>query len=228
VYSALKEQGPSQADPLAARNYIRPGVLWWLIDRSGALNLNEARAENRKFEVPEDLEGSQHGAVVLIDEIDKGTEEVTEGLLEVLDTLRFSVPWTGEKVKSEPSADHSRRLTVITSNGAREMPAPFLRRCIVLSMKLPTDAADLGNWLRAREDAHQGGGPYAKEAVDAAIQVIVDHRKSTDSYRAGLAEFLYLLDAARDLAEKVEEQESLVKAFAPSVTTHKAEAALRT
>lgn len=226
IFATLAKERTEERDPLAAANYIRPGVLWWLIDHASALNLNEGRELARRFEAPKGISDSR-GAVVLIDEIDKGTEEVTEGLLEVLDTQSFTVPWTGKKIENHHGFDHSRRLTVVTSNGAREMPAPFLRRCIALSVTLPTDPTQLTNWLLERANAHQGTRTYHTDALNAAAKVIVDHREAAGAYRAGLAEFLYLLDAARDLAERDEEQADLIKAFAPSVTSHKTAAALR-
>jgi MoxR-like ATPase len=226
IYATLATQRTEKIDPLAAANYIRPGVLWWLIDHASALNLNDGREPARRFEAPKGI-SDDRGAVVLIDEIDKGTEEVTEGLLEVLDTQSFTVPWTGKKIQNLQGADHSRRLTVITSNGAREMPAPFLRRCIALSMTLPTDSDQLTKWLLKRAMAHQGKREYHVDALNAAAKVVVEHRRESGAYQAGLAEFLYLLDAARDLAEHVEEQADLITAFAPSVTSHKTAAALR-
>jgi MoxR-like ATPase len=226
IYATLTKQGAETSDPLAAGNYIRPGVLWWLIDHTSALALNECRKPNRRFEAPKGVEDGR-GAVVLIDEIDKGNDEVSEGLLEVLDTQSFIVPWTGERIHRPPNADQSRRLTIITSNGAREMPAPFLRRCIALSMTLPTDSTKLTEWLIERAKAHQGKRSYQPDALSAAAEVIVEHRREPRAYQAGLAEFLYLLDAASELAEREEEQAALVKAFSTSVTSHKAAAALR-
>jgi MoxR-like ATPase len=226
IYATLAKQRTEEMDPLAAANYIRPGVLWWSIDHTSALKLNDGREPVRRFEAPKGISDGQ-GAVVLIDEIDKGTEEVTEGLLEVLDTRSFTVPWTGQRIQEPENAHPSRRLTVITSNGAREMPAPFLRRCIALSMTLPTEHAQLSEWLIERAKAHQGKRKYQDDAVNAAVKVIVEHRIESGAYKAGLAEFLYLLDAAHDLAESDKEQEHLIKALAPSVTSHKTAAALR-
>ena len=53
-----------------------------------------------------------------------------------------------------------------------------------------------------------------------------EQREEKNNYQAGLAEFLYLIDAAYQLApNNQEEQKNLIEAFAPSVTTNKSAAA---
>lgn len=234
VFAALQEKAPEGADPLDARHYLRPGPLWWLINRTSASNLNNDRQPHRQFEPPAGMDTAAEGAVVLIDEIDKGTEAVTEGLLEVLDTQSFTVPWTGQRVEL-PAKDPKqvratgRNLVLITSNAARDLPAPFLRRCIALHMALPSDHSELIDWLIKRGQAHCGRAQTCSpEAMRQAAQVIAEHRTQTDAYRPGLAEFLYLLDAVTALAPgDKKQQEALVKDFAPSVTGHKAQASQR-
>lgn len=231
VFAALQEKAPKDSDPLDARYYLRPGPLWWLIDRASASKLNECRPPHRRFEQPAGLDTAAAGAVVLIDEIDKGTEAVTEGLLEVLDTQSFTVPWTGQQVRPalKQAQTHEPKLVLITSNAARDLPAPFLRRCIALHMVLPIERDRLITWLIERGQAHCGKAQACSpEAMRQAAQVIAEHRTQTDAYRPGLAEFLYLLDAVAALAPgDKKQQEALVKDFAPSVTRHKAQASQR-
>jgi MoxR-like ATPase len=63
--------------------------------------------------------------VLLIDEIDKADLEFPNDLLHELDVMEFTVVETGDSHR----AVH-RPLVVITSNAERELPDPFLRRCI--------------------------------------------------------------------------------------------------
>jgi MoxR-like ATPase len=73
-------------------------------------------------------------SVVLLDEMDKADPDVPNSLLVALGSLEFEVEETGEQV-------HARReeppLVVITTNNERELPKPFLRRCVLLSLAPP-------------------------------------------------------------------------------------------
>lgn len=231
IYKELKDffKDNTKTDPLDNNNYLTPGPLWWLINPESANKLNENRLDNRKFE---DKYNGQYtkGSVVLIDEIDKGSQEVAEGLLEVLDSFSFTVPLIGQKIETN-STDQinklkTRRLVIVTSNRSSALPAPFLRRCIVLNLELPKHEA-LKTWLLERGKAHQGNDTSCtEEAMQRAADLIIVQREDKNNYQAGLAEFLYLIDAVYQLApNNQEEQIKLIEAFAPSVTTNKSAAA---
>ncbi|MDA8233553.1 MAG: MoxR family ATPase [Clostridia bacterium] len=70
--------------------------------------------------------------VLLIDEIDKADLEFPNDLLWELDVMNFHIPETGETV----SAVH-RPIVIITSNAEKELPDPFLRRCIFHYIAFP-------------------------------------------------------------------------------------------
>lgn len=218
-------------DPLDAGNYLRPGALWWLINPQSALSLNGSRPGHRKFTPPPGVIDGQstNGSVVLIDEIDKGNEEVAEGLLEVLDTLRFDVPWTGQRVQVGEGGLPSSSMVILTSNGARDLPAPFLRRCIVLAIELPKDKAALETWLLQRAQAHHSASECSEDAMKHAAALIAADRAVAlrdERYKPGLAEYLYLIDAVAKLAsnQPPTNQMELVTELAPSVTTEKGKA----
>lgn len=71
-------------------------------------------------------------AVLLIDEIDKADRDFPNDLLLELDEGRFVVEETGEKMGSKQDL-----LVVITSNNERELPEPFLRRCVFYHIGFP-------------------------------------------------------------------------------------------
>jgi MoxR-like ATPase len=64
--------------------------------------------------------------VVLIDEVDKAPRDFPNDLLNELDRMSFFVQETGETI---PASRRIRPIVVLTSNGERELPEPFLRRC---------------------------------------------------------------------------------------------------
>lgn len=70
--------------------------------------------------------------VLLIDEVDKADLEFPNDLLHELDVMEFSVIETGDSYR----AAH-RPIVVITSNAEKELPDPFLRRCIFHFIEFP-------------------------------------------------------------------------------------------
>ena len=70
--------------------------------------------------------------VLLIDEIDKADLEFPNDLLWELDVMNFHIPETGETI----AAVH-RPIVIITSNAEKELPDPFLRRCIFHYIAFP-------------------------------------------------------------------------------------------
>ncbi|SNX56407.1 MoxR-like ATPase [Streptomyces sp. TLI_55] len=96
--------------------------------------------------------------VLLIDEIDKGDIDLPGDLLTVLDEGSFDIPELVRMSDDSPqvcvSTDdqsglaritngrvrcHAFPIVVLTSNGEREFPPAFLRRCIRLNLPLPNE-----------------------------------------------------------------------------------------
>ena len=79
------------------------------------------------------LEASQQGPIVLlIDEVDKASDDLNAILLELLEEFSFSSP-EGEKIKGVPE----NILVILTSNGRKELPPEILRRCQRISVPFP-------------------------------------------------------------------------------------------
>ena len=75
---------------------------------------------------------SEQQVVLLIDEIDKADLEFPNDLLHELDVMEFTVTETGDRHR----AVH-RPIVIITSNAEKELPDPFLRRCIFHYIQFP-------------------------------------------------------------------------------------------
>ncbi|MFV8753991.1 AAA family ATPase [Nannocystaceae bacterium ST9] len=214
------EQG-SAADHLAREWFVRPGPLWW------ALNWTEAAKHGAKPRVKVPAPGFdetecnplENGVVLLIDEIDKADSSVPNGLLEVLGQSTFSVPGFPEPVRaSEPAP-----LIVLTTNEDRTLPDAFVRRCVVLHLRLPDwrrwpdefGERSLAEWLAARGRAHF---PELDEQVLqlAAKQVQRDREfvQSAGFCAPGLAEYINLLEAAIDVGGGVEGAMARIEAVA--------------
>lgn len=122
-------------------DYIDPGVLWWSLAPESAHTRGGLLRPRHRHD-PLDRFYRQHltkGAVVLIDEIDKADPDVPNSLLVPLGSQEFTVAETGTPVRREPDAGTP--LIVITTNGERELPQAFLRRCVTFTLPGPTRAS---------------------------------------------------------------------------------------
>lgn len=198
------------AEKLKLERFVQPGVLWWASNWAHA----EKHVQDHKVHnaaAPAQPEGwtEDKGCVVLIDEIDKATADVPNNLLDVLDTGCITLP-TGEHVERVECQD-SQPLIIITSNGDRDLPAPFLRRCYVLHLDFPKD--DDEAWLMARARAHFSTEDLCGEVLQkAANQILVDRASASHAdYKPGVSEYLDLLYAVKDLANTQDEQVSKLK-----------------
>jgi len=71
--------------------------------------------------------------VVLIDEIDKAPRDFPNDLLDVTDKMEFFIP----DLRPEPFKGKHRPIVIITSNNERQLPDPFLRRCVFHYIEFP-------------------------------------------------------------------------------------------
>lgn len=126
---------------------------------------------------------SRHLRVVLIDEIDKAPRDLPNDLLRELDQGHFEIPEipaeaeppTGVEVVVEvddPATfrNQMRRprpeqkpLVIITSNVERQLPDPFLRRCVFFHIPFPA-TAEIKAILRARFD--DASEPFIDRVID--------------------------------------------------------------
>jgi MoxR-like ATPase len=185
---------------LTIDRFVQPGALWWAFDWPGA----KRQADKAGGAVAARAYGvgsagddcPDNGVVVLIDEIDKAEASVPNGLLEALAGGAFSPPGCAAVVRGTP-----RPLVVIATNEERPMPDAFLRRCLVLHLRLPEPHDEVVAHLlrRSRGLLNLVDAPVQREvagliAGDRAAQL------RTARVRVGLAEHLDLLRALAELA----------------------------
>jgi len=190
---------PSDLTPqerLDPRRYLIPGPLWWVFDWQSAQDqiTRHSLCQSNPPAIP-DAWQPQQGSVLLIDEIDKAEADLPNSLLETLGNGAFPVPWLDHPVGLRPSCPPP--LVVITTNEERELPSAFLRRCMVLKLQLPADAAELTDLLVKR------GGEHFGNACTQAVRTLVAEQLAKDRSRArdlgrpapGQAEYLDILRA---------------------------------
>ncbi|WP_020504083.1 AAA family ATPase [Lamprocystis purpurea] len=181
---------------LDPRRFLIPGPLWWVFNWASA-QAQIADFSLCKVKSPATPAGwtPDQGAVLLIDEIDKAEADLPNSLLETLGNGAFPVPWLDEPVGLCPEVPTP--LVVITTNEERELPAAFLRRCMVLKLELPTTTDALIACLVKRGGEHYG--THCTEAVRTLVarQLAEDRARARDLGRPapGQAEYLDLLRA---------------------------------
>ena len=231
---------------LGAERFVRPQVLWWAFDWRGAriqakkwcraegcAELEEdecCKSCGEPAHPPQGIEPGQwlpgKGCVVLVDEIDKADSDMPNGLLESFGNNGFQVPCARTFVRRQK--EHVAPLLMITTNEERELPVAFLRRCIVLHMKLPESDSELTDFLVGRGRDHCSQWIQDKAVYDeAAKQLLRDRRAAREAHSPvlpGPAEYLDLLyavgrlhpgnadkqkDALKDLSEFVFRKDSM-------------------
>ncbi|MGZ0170987.1 MAG: AAA family ATPase [Planctomycetales bacterium] len=189
------------------RRFVTPGPLWWGFNEADAEKQAKLLRDGLKIEdAEENLEAVEtpSGSVVLIDEIDKADTDVPNGLLEALGSGEFTPPGCATVQAQQPVP-----LVLVTSNEERLLPDAFVRRCLVLHLSLPTKESELIDHLIVRGRAHFQktddnddtfkGPPIADEQLQLAAEMLAEDRAASIPPLPGLAEYLDLLRAARDL-----------------------------
>lgn len=200
IYAAAGEKDIHSK--LAQQHYIKPGPLWWALDPISAEAQNHREDGSEKGPDPRLMPTgfAQKGNVVLIDEIDKADIDLPNGLLELLGNQSFSTPFGG----TVESCFEHQPLVIITTNEDRELPAAFVRRCLVLTMALPAteDEAAFDAALRQYAQAHYPGSVQEPEdkqetsIADQAARLLREERLAAEKAQLpapGPAEYLDLL-----------------------------------
>ncbi|MGW3950421.1 AAA family ATPase [Streptomyces sp. NPDC004752] len=170
-FDALKRLNDAQAQTLSEDigTYYSRGPLWLAFADSGPQR-----------------------TVVLIDEIDKADPDLPNSLLGPLGSLSFPKPWDdGSHVTV---AEEHAPLVVITTNDERELPRPFLRRCIVFELGSPSKE----HLLRVAEK--HLGTHYDEELAERIADHLIELRSSPfDAAGPSTAEYLDALKASHQL-----------------------------
>ncbi len=167
-------QAQSVASDISPSRYVTPGILWWAFNRDDALKFISKRnvsSENRnvslgyKAEPFAVINGQRDPlrSVVLIDEIDKAEPELPNDLLEVLGLNRFVVDELDRSIERKvPDQDpnpgspnhYGSALIIITTNQERDLPAAFIRRCVVHTIEEPQGEDEQIKRLEEIADLH--------------------------------------------------------------------------
>jgi len=176
--------------------------------------------------------------VLLIDEIDKGDIDLPNDLLHVLELGEFEIPELVRQARRERQSVvvatydqfldrkertveiqggivhcHAFPVVVMTSNGEREFPPAFLRRCIRHEMRYPADEKDFEQKLARIVRTHLEPKEDAVAKADALIAEFVKKATRTDLATDQLLNAVYLATRGIDL-----EKEKLLDSVLRSLT----------
>lgn len=196
--------------------YLNPGIFWWAFDsetaRRRGMTPTEAAANGAELPYPgvERVadQPDDKGTVLLIDEIDKAEPDLPNDLLEPLDRRRFSLPdgfraeLPGGRCSETIEAPTGLKLlTVITTNGERELPQAFLRRCVRLELKLPKEDDARVAWLCTIALHHFPDLRHHENQIEAIARRLIHFQKRAGELQRRLPGTAELLDAVRACQE---------------------------
>jgi MoxR-like ATPase len=199
-------QDPATRGELHSTRFYEPGPLWWALDWATAAQARALREHQPTLSAVQEQVQQPAGHVVLIDEIDKADADLPNSLLEVFGERRLTLPCAPHRLRF-PGPQGVPPLIVLTTNEDRELPAPFLRRCVVLSLEVRADDAD---WLvKERALAHFSADAESDTCPRLAEPVMREAARLLCLERAafagagltppGVAEYLDLLTALHQL-----------------------------
>jgi len=195
---------------LKPARFLSPGPLWWALNwHSAEQQFNDCiNPGDPAPDFPKGWEPSR-GSVLLIDEIDKADTDLPNSLLETLGNGDFKVPYIGGSVRRQTEVPAP--LVVITTNEERELPAAFIRRCLVLPLNLPDKQEDLIEFLCLRGEVHFGE-KCSIEVRQRAAELLAEDRFAIEpgQPKPGQAEYLDLLRAITGMAQTEAEQFELL------------------
>jgi MoxR-like ATPase len=181
--------------------YYKPGLFWWGFDpelamrRGGSQDqINQLGKKFRQPDKPMRLNADADGVVFLLDEIDKAEPDLPNDLLEPLDNLSFQLPGI-KPIK----AKHDWYLVVITTNGERDLPSAFLRRCIALDLPDP-EPDDLVKIAEQHLQATDATEKKLLSELAAHFKTIADDAKDQQRRQPGTSEYLDAVKACRQLS----------------------------
>ena len=151
-------------------------------------------------------------SVVLIDEIDKTSRDFPNDLLNAIERKEFHVRELPDGHIGVPDDERLHPIVLITSNSERELPPPFLRRCIYFHIKDATPEM-LARILRSRVTGSGDGADMSRlyPLYADVLEMFTEFRDNSAgklAYQPGTSE---LLDLARAMArgDRVDAQAGL-------------------
>jgi len=155
-------------------------------------NINNIPSEKLKNISKNIMSNEPTRSVVLIDEIDKAPRDLPNDLLNEVLEMAFTIKET--RIKHEASHEY-RPVMIITSNSEKNLPEPFLRRCVFYHIDFPDTE-------KLKEIVHN----HLSEIryLDQAVEHFESIRKKRLKKKPATAEFIPWITALQSLIKDKE------------------------
>jgi MoxR-like ATPase len=149
-----------------------------------AIILAGSNEEDKRLLSKKHQNKKQRKSVVLIDEIDKAPRDLPNDILNEIEKMEFKVKETGNKFSCEENK--YRPIVVLTSNSEKNLPEPFLRRCLFYHIEFP-NMETLKKIIVHRYEKSKSQPP---DFIDTALEKFYEIRGLQLKKRPATAEFL--------------------------------------
>jgi MoxR-like ATPase len=177
----------TKQDVSAIEQFVQPGVLWRAFQPKTA-------AQHGKLPVARAWGDEGEHAVVLLDEVDKADPDIPNDLLGVLDQREFRVTETDQRVAASAKLEV---LVVLSTNGERDLPPAFLRRCVAHHIAFPTDPEERAEHMRVIVRKHFSVQEVSDDLLAAVIGLFGAVKDSAELRRLRAPSTAELIDALR-------------------------------
>ena len=148
--------------------------------------------------------------LVLIDEVDKAPRDFPNDLLNQIENLEFKVHELGEHFKADRTYAP---VIVITSNSEKQLPEPFLRRCVYHHIEFPKDKAELEAILGARLSRLELEGQAFEELIKWFFKLREDPGLTKKPSTSELLDWMRVLgQAGLDRSRAIDQQRPVLMA----------------
>ncbi|WP_332879412.1 AAA family ATPase [Massilia sp. S19_KUP03_FR1] len=192
VASKLVESGQAKPEDAGVMNFVQWGPLGHAILRSAPmqrhaleaapptrppryLKLRPMSAEMaaQASAAPPELAAPRR-SVVLIDEIDKASRDFPNDLLNGIDRMEFRLRECNSRVVRGAGRDSPfHPIVIVTSNSERDLPHPFMRRCVFVHIQDP-DRDQLAAIVRKRVFGNLDAAPAGQDGLPALYARLLD------------------------------------------------------
>jgi MoxR-like ATPase len=153
--------------------------------------------------------------LVLIDEVDKAPRDFPNDLLNQIENLEFTVHELGERFKANRAYAP---VIVITSNSEKQLPEPFLRRCVYHHIEFPKDKAELEAILGARLSRMELEGQAFEELIKWFFKLREDPGLTKKPSTSELLDWMRVLaQAGLDRSRPIADQRPVLRACVGSL-----------
>jgi MoxR-like ATPase len=175
--------------------------------------------------------GDPRRSVVVIDEIDKAPRDFPNDLLNEIDEMYFRIPELDNvRVGGRDVISRDMRpIVVITSNSEKNLPDPFLRRCIYYHIPFPDTNTRLAEILLSRVTEFSATrGPLADDAVAFFQQLRARAAPKPKTSPAELIDWLlYMLSQGARMDRRLRESRELALAGVGALAKDRDQASVR-